>query len=55
MHTVDVLILTCIDIVVISYKSITVTWKVEHCRMLFLKVKSFVFIISLENVSIAVI
>ena len=52
---VDVLILTWVGIVVISYKSIMVTWKVEHCRMLFLKVKSFVFIISLENVSIAVI
>lgn len=54
MHVVDVLILTWIHIVLVDYKSIPVIWKVGNFRMLFLKVKSFVFIISLENVSIAV-
>lgn len=47
---VGVLILTWVDTVVISSKSIMATWKVENFRMLFWKVKSF--IIDLEDVSL---
>lgn len=39
---VDVIILTRVDRVVVSYKSITLTLNVKNFRMLFLKVKSFV-------------
>lgn len=39
---VDVIILTRVDRVVVSYMSITLTLNVKNFRMLFLKVKSFV-------------
>lgn len=47
---VGVLILTWVDTVVISSKSITATWKIENFRMLFWKAKSF--IIDLDDVSL---